>query len=172
MQAFISDWFTNALGDITGVMPADSTVSACRLSTSGPAFLNYTEGLAPNAGAFGTSSALNACLCLTWVTGDAVIGGRSHTLLPLAEEYLEADRQTLNAFAYDAAGSGAAAYVGHVAALASVDGGLCELVVVHRSRYGKPLPSATYSPVLTGVPSPRVATLRRRIKARGQFSPF
>lgn len=172
LQSFISAWFAFSLGDLTGVMPSNSSVVACRLSTSGPAYLNYSEGLAPNAGAFGSCTSLNAALCLTWLTNDAKINAHSHTLLPLAEEYIGDDRQTLTSFAYDAGGSAAAAYVDHVGALVSVDGATCELVVVHRIHEGAPLIPSQYSPVVGGLCSPRIGTLSRRIRKSRRFPSF
>jgi hypothetical protein len=172
LQAFAAQWFFSPLGDLSGICPANTSFSALRLSTSGPAHLTYTEPLAPNTGPFGSVTSLNAAVCLTWLTGEAGTGSKSHTRLPLAEEYIDLDRQSLTAFAYDAAGSAAGGYVSHVNALVAVDGALCVLACVHRSRHGSPLASSTWSPVLDGVASPRVTTLRRRIRSRDRFSPF
>jgi hypothetical protein len=172
LSNFIGDWFTNALPELLAITPANATVTACRLSTSGPSPVVAVEQLAPNAGAFGESSIGNGALCLTWRTQGPGTSARSHTLLPLTVELVQPDRQTLQASYFLQAASHAQFYLDKVNSLASPDGGLCVAAVVHRSRAGRPLPAATWEPVLAGDASVRVGTIARRIRRRGQIPPF
>lgn len=172
LAAFVADWFLNALPELLPLLGNDVSCSACRVSTVGTSPLVYNQLLAPNVGSTGTSNPLNGNLCLTWRTNEARNGGRSHTLLPLSDTLVDSDHRSLRQISWAFAVSQATLYLEAINSLASVDGALCVLAVVHRSSGGVPLPASTWAPVFSADACQRVGTIARRTRSRRVLPPF
>lgn len=172
LQAFVADWFFNALPELLPLLGTDCSAATCRLSTVGSQSLTYRQLLASNVGGTGTSNPLNGDLCLTWRTNTRGVQSRSHTLLPLSDTLVDSDHKSLRQISWAFAVSQANLYLAKFNALASVDGGLCVLAVVQQSRGGRPLPASEWSPVVAADASMRVGTIQRRTRSARPLSPF
>jgi hypothetical protein len=172
LQAFVADWFLNALPALLPLLGTDCSASTCRAATVGSQPLIYETLLAPNVGAVGTTNPFNGSLCLTWRTADAGRRSVGHTLLPLSDTVVDTDHKSIRQVSYAFAVSQATAYLNEINALASVDGGLCVLALVHRSLAGRPLAASTWSPVVGADASLVVGTVQRRIRSRRPVPPF
>lgn len=167
LAGLISQWFLTCVGDLLSVLPADCSASTCRASTSGIDGATVEESLAFNVGAFGSTLSANAALVMTWRTLAGPVRSRSHSFLPLSNEFLDDNKRQLRDISWAEASSAARSYATHLNSLVSPDGGTCVFAVVSRSRGGVPLPSSIWAPVDLGDASRRVGTIRRRIEARG-----
>ena len=173
LETLAGDFFFTAIPDLLGVLPSNVTLGVLRISSYGTTPNRVAYAPAPNVGALSGGTPLNSALVLTWRTSDPGRGTQGHTFLPLAGDLIDSGRQHLTSIGWSQAQSAARAFAGHVDAIASPDGASCVLAVLSRSDNGFPRPVSQWSPVQFGDASFRVGTLRRRIRARGEFSvPF
>jgi hypothetical protein len=166
LALFFADWFFICADELLALVGVDCSIGTCRVSVEGSNPLVYETIPSTNQGAIGSTNPLNGALCLTWRTNVKGASSRGHSFLPLATTLVDSDHKKLKAISWAQAVSGANNFIAEMNSLAAVDGGLCVFAIVSRSRYGKPLPFATWAPVLQGGASQYVATLQRRVRSR------
>lgn len=160
----------NCVADLLAIMGTDVSCNVLRLSRYGASPLVVQFNPSFSTGTLGTTNPMNTALVLTWRTAERGSSSLGHTYLPLSDTLVDVDHCRIKALSWSEAQAQARLFVEHVGSMVSPDGGLCVLMVVHRSRGGAPLPNSIMAPVVHGDASPFVGTMRRRIRARRPFS--
>lgn len=154
------------LDQLVPLMASEGSLRACRIARGGSQPLAVVDHVVTNSGAGSSTKTINAAIGIYWTTSFAGSGGRTLTRLPAFPHEFTDDQRTVNELGYAEIGHSAGLWLQHVNALDSPAGGLCELVTLHRQANGVPLAVAQARALISAVPVPRVATLRRRLNAR------
>lgn len=163
---FVTGWATFAMPHLLNCMPTASSFTTCRLSRVGSLPYTYVTRVAENNGSEGTAQSLNSALCLTWKTLIAGATSRSHNRLPLKADAVDNDKRRIDPDFWASIQLQAAQYVLEANSITIAGFSTPEFVVVSRSEFGSPRPSAVFSPVVSGEPSLWVGTLANRTQSR------
>jgi hypothetical protein len=167
-ETVLDDWFVTCLPSLYELQHEGVIATTCRLELRG---FRWVAAAPPGHGAWVGGQADNVALGLHWLTGEVGKGLSPITFVPGVPDVFIANNYRLNELAYGNLRASSSDLYDALNALHSPDGTPTVVGTLHRVTAGTPMPTAQFAPYVGVVPTLKVATIRRRIPARGQIAP-
>lgn len=171
-HVIVYDWVTFCQPSFLDCMARSTSFVTCRLDRPGPPVpYVHLEQIAPNVGAQPEGQPMSTTCGLYLRPAISSRGGGSRVHLPgLPQRFVDVNAK-LSAYGQQQLTFAAAALTDYIARLSADLSTTVELVTLQTRRAGAPLAIATYTPTTEVVPTLRLETLGRRMRASGGFSP-
>lgn len=159
------------LSHVLELMHAGATCTTCRVESFGAVPLTVVRSPGPNAGRWVGGTTAQAALGLHWLTGERGRRGGAITHVPAFPDAFTDNHAAINQLAFGNALGRGTDTLNDFAAMPGFAGGFAVMGTVERSAAGVPLGASTFVPFQGVNPTPRIATIRRRISANGAVTP-
>lgn len=166
LQAVKGNMGITGIGLINALTTDSTVVRTCRLRTFGSVVYDLEDALVFNSGAWTGSQVNSVASGIRWVTGEPGRRGWSVMFVPGFPDVFTTDHLTMTAGAMGEVFTAANRFISDSDAY--FFGGITGVSVgtVHRQRFGRPLPFATFVPYVRAEPMRPVARQGKRLYVR------
>lgn len=168
LDELLTGWFNFCLPSLLELQHNGTIPITCRLAGNG---LSTVRGAPPAAGAWAGGEPNNCAAGIRWTFQG--VGRRSWTMsyVPGLPDVFVADGARLTELGYGNISASATDLLNQLNALTASGVPAIVAGTLQRTHNGAPLPSSRFAPYDSGIPIPKVVTIRRRIPARSPLSP-